>query len=412
MQPIDGKLNVKMLGGFQMFWNQREVLLKSGPSTKALQILQLLLYNAPEKISSASIISRIFAYDDVLNPNNNLKASISLLRRQLGASCLPDADYISYQDNGYVWCPELPPEVDAHRFETIIREADVTPQNGDKIRLYKEAISLYGGAFLPSLVGVDWVETLNVYYGNLYAGAVRELAGLLMRSGRHEEVLTLTERAYRLQHSDEWQILRMQCLMELGRWDEAKQVYMDAVTVMSRDFDVQPSAELVEQYHIISSKINNALGTFHDMLDDVRESEDIGGAYFCAFPGFIDSCRVTIRSMARNGISCFLILCSLCDGNGTPLQHAERLDDASEKLRHAIQKSLRRSDFFTQYNQSQFLAFLLGTCLEHCVVIERRIDNNFHEMSVRGVRLTFEAHSAMQVDTDSFMQSSAPLTWH
>ena len=87
-----------------------------------------------------------------------------------------------------------------------------------------------------------------------------------------------------------------------------------------------------------------------------------------------------------------------------------RLDEASEKLLEAIQGSLRQSDFFTQYNKSQFLFFLQGTCLENCQLVQQRIDDRFHSYALRGVRVTYQFHTAL-LETMDRLNSSKPLNW-
>lgn len=398
MAETSGILKIQLLGDFRMWWGDEEILLKSGSTTKAMQILQLLLFYAPKRISSGSLIAQIFAYDDILSPSNNLKAYISLLRRQLRNHGLPAEEYIDFVNGGYVWSCPLPISVDVHNFERAIKKVDSCNNPDSKIALYEEASRLYTGEFLTELVGIDWVSPLNIYYSDLYGRVMRSLSSLYQAKGDYEQVLSVAERAEKMLHTDEWQLLRMKSLMKLERWDQAKQVYMDAVAVMAKEYGLKPSEEMLEQYRIISSQLSNALGTFHDMLDSLRESAETGGAYFCTYPGFIDSCRVTARSMERSGISCFLMLCCLCDSNGRVLQNEERLQNASEKLREAIQKSLRNSDFYTQYNRSQFLIFLMGSNRENCSIVQDRIENNFRSMSVRGVYLWYEVSSALLDD--------------
>ena len=404
------KLTVTMLGGFHMYWGGEEFRIKSGDSTKAAHILQLLLYQSPERVTTAKMIQCIFAYDDILNPNNSLKASISLLRRQLDATPLPNVDYITFQDHSYVWNETLIPEVDAHVFEELVRKAEAA-EGEEGIRLCREACAIYRGAFLPGLMGVDWAEMLNVYYGNLYSQIVRKLSELLRQFGQLEEALAVATEAYSRLPSDEWLVLQMHCLMDLGRWDDAKRVYMSAVSAMSRDYDVQPSAELQQQYRTISSHLSNPLGNFPDMLNDMREERNVGGGYFCTFPGFIDSSRITIRTMARSGLSCFMMLVSLSDASGMPIPSGAKLDEVSRRLQESIQNSLRRSDFFTQYNQSQYIIFLQGTNMENCKVVQRRIDASFRRVCGRDVRLQFECHTALLESLDE-LRNPAAVGWH
>lgn len=400
-----------MLGEFQMFWEGRKIPLKSRSATKVMQILQLLLYHAPQVISSESLSKQIFEYDDLLNPNNNLKASISQLRRQLNTLGLPCEDFIKYQKSGYRWSCPLPLEVDVHQFEQLVWKGDRETEPELRIDAYQQALAVYEGNFLPQLIGIDWAVQLNVYFGNLFAETARKLADLLRGQKAYEDILQIGEQAYRIQRTEEWQVLRIECLMELGRWEEAKQVYKNAVAILSKEFDLPPSEALLEQYQEISRKTSNAYSAFNDMLQHVRENKEVLGAYFCTYPGFIDSCRVVARNMMRTGKSCFLMLCSIGDRGGKPLQNEERLNEASMKLYESIQGSLRRGDFFTQYNKNQFLAFLVGICREDCEIVSHRIESNFQKEPVRGAHLFYEVISAALEQEAFFSQENATGQW-
>ena len=81
MAEMTNKFAVQMLGGFHMYWGNREVRIKSGSSTKAGHILQLVLYKAPQRVLTDYITSQVFSGSELLDPNNNLKASLTLLRK-------------------------------------------------------------------------------------------------------------------------------------------------------------------------------------------------------------------------------------------------------------------------------------------------------------------------------------------
>ena len=61
------------------------------------------------------------------------------------------------------------------------------------------------------------------------------------------------------------------------------------------------------------------------------------------------------RVIERSGQSAYLLLCTMTDGKGVPLEKGERLGKVAEELEQAIRNSLRRGDMFTRYSDNQFL---------------------------------------------------------
>ena len=392
MADTTTKFSVHMLGGFHMHWGNREIRIKSGSSTKASHILQLILYRAPERVLTEYIIDQVFSDSELLDPNNNLKASLTLLRKQLVASGLPRCSYITFRDRGYIWTEELPPELDVNLFEAAAQKA-LRATDEKAIKPCKEACRLYNGRLLPELVGVPWVEKENARLTELYDKVLQRLSSLMTAAGEQEELLPYLEKGCRLLHSDSRETLRMQCLMDLNRWDDAKKVYIDAVGQLARDEDIQPPAELTAQYRKLSSRLINRAETLREIVDYIREANAPEGAYCCTFPGFVDAARMIIRSMGRAERPSFLMLCTLVDTAGEPME-GSRLEEASERLGDALCHSMRRSDFYARYNHNQYLIFLQGTEPVDCSLVQSRIESTFRTYGVRGARLQFEEYTA------------------
>ncbi len=392
MADNTSKLTVQMLGGFHMYWSNREIRIKSGSSTKAAHILQLILFHAPNRVQTEYITDQVFSGSELLDPNNNLKASLTLLRKQLLSSGLPRCSYITFRDRGYIWTEELPPELDTALFEAAAQKA-LRVSDERAVKACQEACRLYNGHFLPELHGFDWVEKEDQRLVELFTKVMLRMNGLMRASGRQEELLGHLEKACRLLPGETWETLRMQCLMDLNRWDDAKKVYIDAVGQLSRDEDIQPPAELTARYRELSAHLVTRTGTLREIVDFVREENAPDRAYCCTFPGFVDAARIAIRTLGRTERPSFLMLCTLVGIDGEPLDSG-RLEEASAKLDEALGRSMRRSDFYTRYNLNQFLIFLQGTELDNCQLVQERIEQTFHSYSIRGARLKFEEYTA------------------
>ena len=83
------------------------------------------------------------------------------------------------------------------------------------------------------------------------------------------------------------------------------------------------------------------------------------------------------RVIERSGQSAYLLLCTMTDGKGVPLEKGEHLGKVAEELEQAIRNSLRRGDMFTRYSDNQFLMLLLGIRQEDCVIVVERINGYF-----------------------------------
>lgn len=97
----------------------------------------------------------------------------------------------------------------------------------------------------------------------------------------------------------------------------------------------------------------------------------------CSYPVFCGTYQVFCRMMERGGQSGYLMLCTLVDGKGNPMEEGQRMQELSERLLSAIQNSVRHGDVVSQYGKGQFLIMLVNTTRENCGIIEKRINQRF-----------------------------------
>lgn len=93
----------------------------------------------------------------------------------------------------------------------------------------------------------------------------------------------------------------------------------------------------------MSERIRNVPKAITDIKGGLQEKEKESGAYYCSFPSFIDGYRLIRRIIERNGQSVYLMLCTLTDGNGNPMEPGVKLNRMSEELKKSSNAACERA---------------------------------------------------------------------
>lgn len=232
----------------------------------------------------------------------------------------------------------------------------------------------------------------------LYTSALQRLCHWLMEQGEYHQVLQLLEPACEMYPFDDWQAVKIDCYIALNRLKDALKEYEDTAKMLFEELGITPSSRMIQQFNALSDHISNRPQMISEIKGNLMENPEGEGAFYCSFPGFRDTYRMLRRGMERSGQSIYLVVFTLKDSKGRPMEFSERLDDMSERLHQAIQNSLRTSDSFTKYNRSQFLVLLTGTNEENCQIAVNRIISNFAKEHKSWVyRLEYSVASLLDV---------------
>lgn len=370
-------LKVRLFGTERVAYEGVPIIVGKNNVTKVMKLFLILLYHGEEGISRGRLMENLYGRDELSDAANNLRVSVCRLKKLLTEAGLPEHEYIVSRNGRYYWDSEMETVVDAREFERILTAAEQEGDPAAKALLLRKACDLYKGEFLQKLSGDEWVLLESVRYKDMYSEALQELCDLLMAEKEYEEVLKIVEPACEMYPFDEWQAVRIDCYIAMNRYKEALKEYEATTKFLFEELGVEPSEKMLKQFHHLSDHISSRPEVITEIKKRLRENPEEKGAFFCNYPGFRDAYRVIRRGMERNGQSVFLVLCTLTDTKGRPMENSEKLDEMSEKLHSALQGSLRRCDSFTKYSCSQFLVMLVGTNEENCQIAIDRISNNF-----------------------------------
>ena len=378
----DNVLTAKMLGGFSLQYQNREIVLDRNTLSKTTQLLQILLLAGKEGVAKTSLIDALYGRDDsVENKNGSLNNTIFRMRKQLKAAGLPESNFVVIKSGMCYWDERIPVSVDALEFSEKARQARLADTLEEQLRDCVAACRMYTGEFLPSMIGEDWVSVRNAACREQYFYCMNEACRELMSRERYEELVELAHAAAEIYPFEEWQEWEIDGLIALARFKEAMEVYERTTKKTLDEFGLAPSPEMLKRFRIMGERMSQAAGAIDDIRHRLVEKEKKRGAYFCTFPSFVDIYHVFSRIMERKGISVFIMLCTLKNQKNQVCGDEMGKDrEVSHQLSEAIRISLRSGDFYTRYNDSQYLIMLSEIQQENCSVVSHRIDQNFQKM--------------------------------
>ncbi len=370
-------LRVRMLGGEEITYQKNPVLHSRNSMTRSMKLLLILLYHLSDGIARNRLLEELYGRKEVLDGANSLRVACHRLKKILLDAGLPEYEYISVKNGIYRFEAPVKIEIDAHIFRELIERAGREKNPDKKIKLLKKACHMYNGEFLKDFSGEEWVLIESLHYKNLYTEALLQVCEYLKEQREYEEILKICEPACELYPFDEWQSVRIDCFIALNQYKEALKEYEDTANLFFVELGISPSERMMNQLKAMSGHISKSPQDIREIKGNLREETMEEGAYYCSLPSFRDGYRLVRRIMERNGQSIYLMLYTITDGNGHPMESSEKLTEMSEQLFEAIKHSLRRCDSFTRYNSAQFLILLVGTNRENCEQILHRIQYHF-----------------------------------
>lgn len=399
------KLKVQMLGGFSMKWGDRPISFPRNSTTKAMKLLQILLYHSRQGISREKLIEYLFGREEVADSANSLRVTVHRMKKLLMDVGMPDYNYVKISKGIYQWDAPMEMSVDAHQFDQLIESAKTEQEKEKEIKQLEAACSMYTGEFLPGSSEEEWILIESVQYKKKYTDALRKLCNYLWEKGEYETILTYCETACELYPFDEWQSVKIDCYMAMNRYKEAITEYEETAKLFFEELGISPSEKMIQQFQCMSEHMSYKPQTMREIKGRLMEDDEETGAFYCTLPSFRDNYRLLRRIVERNGQSIYMMLCSIIDGKGHPMEAGTKLTAMADELHHSIKHCLRRGDAFTKYSPSQFLVLLVGTNKENCGIIFERIKNYFsREHKSWKKNLEFYITSIVDVEDDTLHQ--------
>ena len=275
-----------------------------------------------------------------------------------------------------------------------------------EVELLEEACRIYKGEFLPLMIADDWVAAANWKYQELYFKVLRELSRLLKKQNRYAELLPYCEQALSRYPYEEWQLVKLECLTAMKEYKLAVEYYEQIAKESQQEYGIRMSEEMMEHYRAIRNMIQYEMNNIEEIQQHLRPDPNVFGATRCDYLTFIDIYRYIVWVLGREDTRAHLVLFTLLDRDGEPLESSEQLEEVRQRLERSIIRSVRRSDLYTRYGKNQFLVLVTSTDQDGCKIAADRVCRNFRAVNRRRkIDVYYACRPALAVSGDSLKRN-------
>lgn len=375
------ELRISMLGQFEL--QVDDVVINDGinRSRKMWNLLAYIVSHRDKLISQQEFINALWGDESGQNPVNALKTLLYRIRLLLTPlEKKYSAEFILSQRGSYSWNNAINCKVDVDKFEILCRRAaDERLDEIKRISLYREAMDIYRGDFLPKLSMEFWVIPLSVHYHSLYLTAVKRFVDLLDRNGLYIEISQVCTNAIAIDPLDEdLHCMQIRALLRQGKNSAALSQYEKATDILYRNLGIKPS-DALRRLYVDIMRTNESLETDLGVIQDqLREAVAEPGAFVCEYGFFKEAYRLEIRRAARSGLAVFIGLFTVYTDTGE-IPELSLLNPAMDQLLEAIKLSLRKGDVVSRYSGMQYVVMLPALTYEDGELVMNRIVNNYYK---------------------------------
>jgi len=226
---------------------------------KSKSLFRLFLAHRGHFLDRDEILNTLWPDTDPDAAENRFKVTLNALNQVLEPDRPPRARtrFIQRRNNAYGLNPDAHIWYDALVMEEMLAQADSAADKHMALDLYRRALDLYQGDFLPDCLYLDWCRSERERLRTVYKEALVRAASMLVEEGDHLQALRYTQRALTVDNCMEAAYrLLMRIYIKLGNRVEAMRTYDRCTACLQEELDVSPMAETTSLYEEIRSSSN------------------------------------------------------------------------------------------------------------------------------------------------------------
>jgi two-component SAPR family response regulator len=236
----EAEVSINTLGKFYIRQGDNVISESSSRSRRMWEVFKYLISNREKSFYPEDILERIWPEKDYSDPGTAMRAQVFRLRQALKTddSAPSLSANIIFSQGCYRWENRIDCWIDADQFEEYCEQARLLknedPDNA--IIIYRKAVNLYKGKYLPESSYSEWIEPIRVYYHDLYLNTVFALTDLLKRKRAYDEIIQICEQAATIDYFDENVHIRLlEALIANGQTSKARVHYNEVTSAYYRE---------------------------------------------------------------------------------------------------------------------------------------------------------------------------------
>lgn len=387
------RIKIYTLGEFRIVLKNGAAYNTSSKSNRLWSLFKFLLINLNKAITPEILLENVSPEADYADPSNAVYNMIYRLRKLLSNESIFEnsKDIILFTNGCYklnlpedVWVDFIEMEKSFNNAETQKRE---DPQRA--AQYYLNAFESYGGELLPELIYESWIFPKRTYYRNLYLKIIANLTKLYADQKSYAAIVDVCHQAASIEpYEEEIQVQLMENLIRIGKIREAKDYYEKTVSILEREFGIQPTSELQRIAQLLKSEYVQ-IKTGSKVISQVIDETD--GVFFCDYRDFYTIYVLERRKCERSGNAICPIYIELDNGKNDFKSNAYK-SSAIKAFKDTLVSGLRKGDMVSLINKTQF--YILLNNAEYQIVksvMDRMIDRFHKQEAYKDIILEIEA---------------------
>lgn len=384
------RLYINTLGEFDIKADGLSILRDSTRMYKIYRLFEYFLTFRNKKLLPETIIDNLLSDSESDDPKNMLRTQIFRLRKIINSFIPKNEDASKYLNlnftNGY-YSLEIGENtvIDIDEFEGFIQKGDNERDYNinDAINNYQNAINIYKGLYLSDNAYEVWLVPTRNYYQRLFIKTLYKLIDLLKKNEENEKIITLCEETLLIEPFEEnIHIELMEALLRIGQNKSAMNHYEYSINMLEKELDAKPSQRFTD----FIKKIQNNISRKNDLdITAIRKNLEEGvvaGAMYCSLEYFKFLFNIQKRKSLRNNEQDYICIITI-NHNETSISDVFLV----------LEKSLRKGDVFTSWNENQILVMLHDVKNNGTEVIQNRLINNlkdYTKLNGNEIRMVFQ----------------------
>lgn len=381
------KMKMQLFGSFMLEYEGQMLDEETLHSNKLTRLLVYILMNRESALTHQQLLE-VLGNDDSQNPENVLKNLMYRMRKAM--SELGDEKFICTLAGAYKWNPDIIVETDYEAYEALLDALRRTADPENKKVICRNIIDSYKSNVSTKVSQETWMLPKTTWYQNGYLEAAHTLCELLEKEKEWAEIELISNKVMAVDAFDEdihcWLLKSMH---GQKKYDLAIAQYEKSKKTFYENMGIQSPEKLQEAFQKMLSDIGEDIKDVSKLLDEMRETERLKGAFICDYHIFRQIYRIEVRRIERSGLAEHMLLLTIRKKAVRATDNT--LSEGMEALELAIRCCLRAGDVASRYSPTQYVILLPMCSYESGTMVAERINKYFRNLvGKKGIELVWE----------------------